>query len=253
MYNLMLVDDEPIIRRSIKSMTGLKDLGIDEVIEAADAKEALSMLDRFKIDIVFLDINMPGIDGLSLAGMIKEKNTKIRIVMISGYDYFEYLQTAIRLGVDDYLLKPVSKSDIERLLVSLTAKIKAANVEDELKEILDVDEIVEDEFGKISAYLKEKIFLKTCSLSDMAEELNFNPNYLSGIFKKHYGIPFQEYIGIKRMEQAKLLLLSKDMKNAEIADAVGFEDVNYFISRFKKTYNISPKQYKSAVQKGVKA
>ena len=173
--------------------------------------------------------------------------------MISGYDYFEYLQTAIRLGVDDYLLKPVSKSDIERLLVSLTAKIKAANVEDELKEILDVDEIVEDEFEKISAYLKEKIFLKTCSLSDMAEELNFNQNYLSGIFKKHYGIPFQEYIGIKRMEQAKLLLLSKDMKNAEIADAVGFEDVNYFISRFKKTYNISPKQYKSAVQKGVKA
>lgn len=246
----MLVDDEPIIRRGIRSMTGLKELGIDEIFEARHANEALGILDASHVDIAFLDINMPEIDGLSLASMIKEKNPKIRIVMISGYDYFDYLQTSIRLGVDDYLLKPVSKSEIEQLLVRLIAKIKAQNVEEKIQEMVKTTEPVEDEFGRISTYLKENIFQANCTLTDMARELNFNPNYLSGIFKKNFGIPFQEYIGIKRMEQAKLLLLSKDMKNAEIAEAVGFEDVNYFISKFKKTYNVSPKQYKINIQNG---
>ena len=99
----------------------------------------------------------------------------------------------------------------------------------------------------MSAYTKEHIFEIDFYLGKMADDLGFNSNYLSNVFKKNYGIPFQEYVGIKRMEQAKLLLLSKNMKNFEIAQAVGYDDVNYFITKFKKTYNITPKQFRQGV------
>jgi len=82
--------------------------------------------------------------------------------------------------------------------------------------------------------LEKNIFDSKLSLGLMAEELGFNSSYLSGIIKQIYGIPFQEYVGIKRMEQAKILCLSTDMKNYEIAEKIGYDDVNYFTNKFKK-------------------
>lgn len=250
MYNLLLVDDEPIIRRGIKSMTILSDIGIEKTFEASNVDSVFEILSKERMDIVFLDINMPDMDGLTLAGKIKSSYPKIGIVMITGYDYFEYMQRAIRIGVDDYLLKPVNKLDIEQVLKRVMSKLREMNINEKMKNLLN--EASEssndrDEFNMVCAYTKENMFHIEFSLGKMAQELGFHSNYLSSLFKRIYGIPFQEYIGIKRMEQAKLLLLSKDIKNFEIAQAIGYDDVNYFITKFKKTYGISPKQFRLAV------
>ena len=85
-------------------------------------------------------------------------------------------------------------------------------------------------------------------MTQTAENLGFNSSYLSGIIKQIYGIPFQEYVTLKRMEQAKILCLSTDMKNYEIAEEIGYEDVNYFTNRFKKTFGITPKQFKQGMK-----
>ena len=247
MYNLLLVDDEPLIRRGIKSTAVLSEIGIDNTFEAADAKSALDIIKTKKIDITFLDINMSDMDGLTLANKIKEIDSKIRIVMITGYDYFEYMQNAIRIGVDDYLLKPVNKSDIEQVLKRVTSRLRELNIDKKINDISSNIISSNEELTRVSAYTKEHIFEIDFSLGKMADDLGFNSNYLSNVFKKNYGIPFQEYVGIKRMEQAKLLLLSKNMKNFEIAQAVGYDDVNYFITKFKKTYNITPKQFRQGV------
>ena len=135
MYNLLLVDDEPLIRRGIKSMAVLSEIGIDNTFEAADAKSALDIIKTKKIDITFLDINMSDMDGLTLANKIKEIDSKIRIVMITGYDYFEYMQNAIRIGVDDYLLKPVNKSDIEQVLKRVTSRLRELNIDKKINYI----------------------------------------------------------------------------------------------------------------------
>ena len=84
MYTLLLADDEPLIRRGISSMTALSDIGIGRVFEAEDALSALSVTDTENIDIVFLDINMPDMDGLTLAAKIRSAHPKVRIVMITG-------------------------------------------------------------------------------------------------------------------------------------------------------------------------
>ena len=94
----------------------------------------------------------------------------------------------------------------------------------------------------------ENLFSVELSLSKMAGDIGFNSNYLSGVFKQIYGIPFQDYVNRKRMERAKLLLLTTSMKNYEIAEAIGLEDVNYFITKFKKLWGITPKQYRQGIR-----
>ena len=252
MYNLLIVDDEPIIRRGIKSLAILSEIGISEIFEAGNAEKCLEIIDKEHIDIIMLDINMPNTDGLTLAKILKEKNKNFAIIMVTGYDYFEYMQTAIRLGVDDYLLKPVNKTDIELVLRRMIDKIEKIRLENRLLELKVTSEniTVGDNlsFKAVREYMDEHLFDSELSLGYMAETLGFNSSYLSGIIKQLYGIPFQEYVTLKRMEQAKILCLSTDMKNYEIAEEIGYEDVNYFTNRFKKTFGITPKQFKQGMK-----
>lgn len=252
MYNLLIVDDEPIIRRGIKSLAILSEIGINKIFEAGNAETCLEIIDKEQIDIIMLDINMPNTDGLTLAKILKEKNKNFAIIMVTGYDYFEYMQTAIRLGVDDYLLKPVNKTDIELVLRRMIDKIEKIRLENRLSELKATSENIttgeNSSFKAVREYMEEHIFDSDLSLGYMAENLGFNSSYLSGIIKQIYGIPFQEYVALKRMEQAKILCLSTDMKNYEIAVEIGYEDVNYFTNRFKKTFGITPKQFKQGMK-----
>ena len=252
MYNLLIVDDEPIIRRGIKSLAILSEIGINKIFEAGNAEKCLEIIDKEQIDIIMLDINMPNTDGLTLAKMLKEKNQNFAIIMVTGYDYFEYMQTAIRLGVDDYLLKPVNKTDIELVLKRMIDKIEKIRLENRLWELNVTSESIlsgdNSSFKAVREYMNEHLFDSDLSLGYMAENLGFNSSYLSGIIKQIYGIPFQEYVALKRMEQAKILCLSTDMKNYEIAEEIGYEDVNYFTNRFKKTFGITPKQFKQGMK-----
>ena len=252
MYNLLIVDDEPVIRRGIKSLAILSEIGINKIFEAGNAEKCLEIIDKEQIDIIMLDINMPNTDGLTLAKMLKEKNKNFAIIMVTGYDYFEYMQTAIRLGVDDYLLKPVNKTDIELVLKRMIDKIEKIRLENRLLELNVTSESIpsgdNSSFKIVREYMNEHLFDSDLSLGYMAENLGFNSSYLSGIIKQIYGIPFQEYVALKRMEQAKILCLSTDMKNYEIAEEIGYEDVNYFTNRFKKTFGITPKQFKQGTK-----
>ena len=252
MYNLLIVDDEPIIRRGIKSLAILSEIGISEIFEAGNAEKCLEIIDKEHIDIIMLDINMPNTDGLTLAKILKEKNKNFAIIMVTGYDYFEYMQTAIRLGVDDYLLKPVNKTDIELVLRRMIDKIEKIRLENRLLKLNVTSKNItageNSSFKAVREYMEEHLFDSDLSLGYMAENLGFNSSYLSGIIKQIYGIPFQEYVTLKRMEQAKILCLSTDMKNYEIAEEIGYEDVNYFTNRFKKTFGITPKQFKQGMK-----
>lgn len=195
-----------------------------------------------------MDINMPEMDGLTAAKIIKENNPNVYLIILTGYDYFEYAQTAIRAKVDEYLLKPISKKDIEYILKNAIDKIDHLRKEQSIKNIEQTETIEIDEENKlIKKYIEENLFNMDLSLNQMAEDIGYNSNYLSVLVKKIYGIPFQDYINKKRMEKAKILLLSTDMKNYEIAKTIGIEDVNYFLTKFKKYYKITPKQFKQGL------
>ena len=118
MYRVLIVDDEALIRRGIKNSVNWNELGIEMVAEAADGVEALSQVIENVPDIVLLDINMPRMNGLDFANIVKKQYPNISIIIITGYSDFEYARSALRAGVDDYILKPVTKERIAEIIKS---------------------------------------------------------------------------------------------------------------------------------------
>lgn len=116
MLKIFLAEDEVIVRETIKRMIPWEDLGFELVGEAADGEMALPLLLRQKPDLLITDIKMPFMDGLTLAKVAKKEIPGLKVVILSGYDDFNYAKQAINIGVEDYLLKPITKNVlIERL------------------------------------------------------------------------------------------------------------------------------------------
>jgi two-component system response regulator YesN len=225
-------------------------LGIEAVEEAVNGEDALVKYEAFKPNLILADINMPKLDGLTFVEKIKAKDSYVKIAFVTGYDYFDYAVQALKLGVDDYVLKPISKKDIEEVLRKLInnyeADLKRRKTDESLKEVLQT----RGEEHSIDQVFHEEKFNSDFSLRKLSELMGYSNNYLSALFKKQYGMTFQDYLLHVRIEQAKIYLLSTDLKNYEIADKIGFTDVNYFGSRFKKIVGVTPKKFKSNVENG---
>lgn len=112
MTRILLVDDERMIRKAIAKSIDWQKHGVQIVADVANGEEALLVMGKEVIDIVITDIRMPVMDGLKLSEAIKEQYPKTRVIILSGYDDFEYARTAIKQGVQDYLLKPVSEEEL---------------------------------------------------------------------------------------------------------------------------------------------
>ena len=252
MVNLLLADDEGIVRRGIKTLVDYASLGIGEVFEAANGEEALDIVKRGNVHIVFADINMPRMNGLDFTKKAKAFDPAIKIALITGYDYFDYVLAALKLGVDDYILKPVSKDDVTELLLKLVDKRKA---EDGLKSVLasaeqlaglapaaDDDSLKKTLAGQIEQNLENPAFC----LSALAENIGYNAAYLSTLFKKLFGANFRDYLLDLRLERAKILLLSTQMKNYEVAAAIGIDDPNYLSALFKRKFGTTVSEFRKA-------
>ena len=116
MLKIFLAEDEVVVRETIKRMIPWEELGFELVGEAADGEMALPLLIRQQSDLLITDIKMPFMDGLTLARLAKKEIPGLKVVILSGYDDFNYAKQAIGIGVEDYLLKPITKNAlIERL------------------------------------------------------------------------------------------------------------------------------------------
>ncbi len=116
MLKIFLAEDEVVVRETIKRMIPWEELGFELVGEAADGEMALPLLLRQQPDLLITDIKMPFMDGLTLAKLAKKEIPGLKVVILSGYDDFNYAKQAISIGVEDYLLKPITKNAlIERL------------------------------------------------------------------------------------------------------------------------------------------
>ena len=125
MVKVFLVEDESIIRRGIRDNIAWESHGFEFVGEAGDGEYAYPLLLNTKPDILITDIKMPFMDGLELSRLVKKSLPKTRIIILSGYNEFEYAKEAIKIGISDYLLKPVTS-------VSLLDTLK--HVADEIRE-----------------------------------------------------------------------------------------------------------------------
>ncbi|MEF2964889.1 response regulator [Paenibacillus sp. M1] len=121
---MLIVDDEPVICEGLRCTIDWEALGVKVVGEAYDGLEALHLVKEHDVDVVLSDIRMEGMDGLQLAERLKGQFPKVRVVMISGYEDFEYARQAIRLGVSDYLLKPVEIEELTEVVNKIVGGIR---------------------------------------------------------------------------------------------------------------------------------
>ncbi|MFB9760755.1 response regulator transcription factor [Ectobacillus funiculus] len=120
MIKLFIADDEPKIVRGLKKSLNWEEWGIQVVGEAHDGETAFEMAVELKPDLLFLDINMPFLNGLELIKKLRDELPSSIVIVISGHDEFSYAQEAIRLNVFEYLLKPVNFDDLRRVVTKAT-------------------------------------------------------------------------------------------------------------------------------------
>ena len=128
MYNILIVDDEKIERNGIKLL--LKRMGINlGIIEAENGKEAYDYLmsDGNKgeghVDILLTDVKMPFMDGIELIRNVKDGGVKLKTIIFSGYNEFEYAKLAVKLGVEDYILKPVAPDEFKNTMLKVISEL----------------------------------------------------------------------------------------------------------------------------------
>ncbi len=123
MYNLLIVDDEDIIRNGLANTIDWAGMGFSVAGTASNGKEALILAEQFAPDVILADIRMPGMTGMELAAKIHEENPGIYIVILTGFDEFEYAKESIDYDVFSYLLKPYSNEKLAEVFAKLKSEL----------------------------------------------------------------------------------------------------------------------------------
>ncbi|WHY01959.1 helix-turn-helix domain-containing protein [Neobacillus sp. DY30] len=227
--NVLLLDDEPLELEQLEYML-LSEFPRWKLYKAANASQANSINQNHEINLAFLDINLPGKSGLEFGEELRQSNKDVEIIMVTACQDFSYAQQSIRIGVVDYLTKPV----IERELLTILSKYKENHSPRNYSSLIQCSlKVIHERFA-------EKI-----SLSDIANEVHANPTYLSRKFHEEVGAAFSEYLIQYRIHAAKRILIShQNWTISEVAVNTGFNSQNYFSTLFRKIEGISPTEFR---------
>lgn len=227
----MIVEDQKIILKGIEKM--FRHFCQDEIFPFSDPVEACRKLSLLHPDVIFTDIVMEGLDGLTLLRSASKALPRCRFVIISGFANFEYARQAIDLKVDSYLLKPIERSALEEVYHKLREALQEP--EPPARKL----RISEEALRYIREHSAEKL-----SIASIAAQVHISPNYLSNIFRKETGASVNEVIRQEQMKAAARLLRDTDLYLYEISEQLGYKDVKYFSLLFRECYQMAPKAYR---------
>ena len=172
MYSIMIVEDEYLVRQGISSLVDFKKFNMQVIGEAENGLEAWEKIQAECPDIILTDINMPQMNGIKLAQLAREQYPQLHIIFLTGYDDFDYALSAVKLGADDYLLKPFSREDVEAMLIKVKEKL------DKEKKQQQVHELVEKaEFSDLEQAIHDRLADTELSLKSLSFQLGFNSSY----------------------------------------------------------------------------
>ncbi|MCL2034700.1 MAG: response regulator [Oscillospiraceae bacterium] len=245
-YTCIVVEDEDPIRKNITKKILHSSLPLHVSGEAYDGREAMRLIEEDPPDIVVTDIQMPVMDGLELCDELYFAYPRIFKIIITGHNDFDYAQRAIRYGVEDFILKPVSDSELFSALHRVTVKLDARYTEIAALRLPVNTEPKEAEriIVAVETFIREN-YRSQISLGDLAEKVGYTADYLSKLFKKMRNESPSRLLLKLRMNEAKYLLANHpEYEVKEISEIVGYSEPSYFSRVFKSYTGIYPSEYR---------
>jgi len=262
MIRVLIAEDEDIERNALRTLINQNYKGeITIVGEAVNGKEAIDLTNSLNPHIVLIDIHMPKVNGLEAAEKIRKDAPETIIVIVTAYSTFEYARQAIKIGVQDYLIKPYSIASLTEMMDDAVSKLNAALVarqqnrrveerllfmREQVKKLSSNTENIETEMPRdlieeIQNYIKCN-YSQQITLEDISKLIGLSKYHLSRMFSEKVGMGIKEFSIDFRIKRAQDLL-SKGMPVAEVAYSIGFNDPNYFSKLFKKYIGCTPSCY----------
>ncbi len=242
MIKVLVVEDENLIRRGL--VYAIDWLAMDCVVvgDARDGAEGLEKIQQLKPDVVLTDIKMPKLSGIDMIARAQEQQLAEFIpIILTSYSEFEYARKSIRLGVAEYLLKPVDEEELAGAMERIKERIARRQQEEQRRQsessfmaaflqpgsfespyvVQAIQEIMENYSGKLT-------------LENVAEKLNISVTYLNKKLKEETSSTFLDLLNRYRVTKAGELLLTGRYKVYEVSDMTGFSDYKHFCAVFKK-------------------
>ena len=263
MIRVLIADDETLERETLADIVERRFEHEVTIQTAENGRRAADTAVLWGADLILMDIEMPGMNGLDAARAVLKQRPECKVIFVTAYSLFQYAHEAMHLGACDYLLKPVDPDEVEASIRKAIRQIEAGRRLAELAPVqpepeLDTDAAEGEESDRnalVMAHVRkymEDNYMFDLSLASVSEILHISPAYLSAQFKKYQKTNFLDCLTELRINAANELLTDPFRSAAEIASMVGYEDSSYFARAFKKRTGMTPTQYRKEAAKAAR-
>ncbi|MEG1520236.1 MAG: response regulator [Clostridia bacterium] len=254
MIRVLIVEDEDMIRRGLIYTFNWLEMGCVIVADGANGLDGLEKIQKFTPDLVIADIKMPKMSGLEMVEKAQSQGYVFETIILTSYSDFDYAKTAIKLKVEDYILKPVNEDKLKAVIEKISCKVEEKNRTEQVAKVvtnaiqilnlegIELNSIQSNYVSKALAIIKEH-YAEKISIEKIADELEVSASYLSREFKRYTSNTFLEFLNKFRIQRAVELLSGGQLKVYEVGEKVGFFDYKHFYDIFKKYAGMSPSGY----------
>ncbi|WP_159883164.1 response regulator transcription factor [Paenibacillus puerhi] len=265
----LLVEDVKIVRETLAKHMDWQALGFELAGVSEDGEQALRLIGQAPDDppdLLVTDIGMPVMDGMELIRRVRVQYPDTRCIILSGLGEFQHAQEAIKLGVSDYVLKPVDIEALAEAVRKTAESIRQAHRTRE--EMRQADRIVRSQLPHLTAnqnhpsgppgqlktrktvdrileLIQAELTSSALSLQFIASSVYLSEKYVNSVFKQAMGTTIASYIISQKMELAGNLLKDPTVKVYEVCERIGYMDQDHFRESFKKHHGCTPTEFRN--------
>ncbi len=253
MYRVLIADNEKTERIALEKILR-KYFGDSCIIyQAKNGREAVEIFKKEQVQIAILDVELPMINGLEAAKMMRQMNEYSIIIFLTALEEFAFVRGALCVKALEYLLKPCNEKELIGTMEDAMRLVEKNKKIERLLASIDTNE--EEESGDIRLsflrqsvenYIKEH-YTHDISVHDLAMEMNYSETYFCKLFKQCFKINFTAYLAEYRMNEAKKMLANPRINVKDVGRACGYADSNYFTRVFKRITGYTPTEYRNYV------
>ncbi len=265
MYKVVIIDDEPVIVQGLTRSIKWEQYECEVAGTAESGQEGLELIEQINPDIVFSDIRMPHMDGLSMIAATKSQHPDMEITILTGFQDFDYARAAIRLGVTRFLVKPSRMDELQEAVTIMVENLRRKGISADRQNPADdfhtgngageEAENGQEEVSEASSFLvtnalkyMEEHYREKLKLQDVADQVYVSQWHLSKLLNRYKGQSFSDILNNIRIEKARELLKDPSLRIGDIADMVGFLDMAHFSRVFKRQTGVSANEYRNSLK-----